>query len=93
VAVWSGTVADGRSGDLPGGVDGSVGITVGEFVLLGRQVHRGDLQGFTNDDRTIAEQALERVQLSGLAHRALHELSGGERQRVMIARCLAQQTP
>jgi iron complex transport system ATP-binding protein len=75
------------------GVDGSVGITVGEFVLLGRHVHRGDLQGFTNDDRTIAEQALERVQLSGLAHRALHELSGGERQRVMIARCLAQQSP
>jgi iron complex transport system ATP-binding protein len=74
------------------GVDNGVGINVGEFVLLGRHVHRGDLQGFTSADRDVAEDALERVQLSGLAGRALHELSGGERQRVMIARCLAQQS-
>jgi iron complex transport system ATP-binding protein len=74
------------------GHDG-VTLSVGEFVLLGRHVHRRDHQGFTPDDHRIAHEALDRVQLSGAARRPLQELSGGERQRVMIARCLAQQTP
>ena len=73
-------------------VDG-IGISVGEFVLLGRHVHRGDHQGFTDDDRNVALDALELVNLSGFAERNLQELSGGERQRVMIARCIAQQSP
>ena len=70
-----------------------IGITVGEFVLLGRHVHRGDHQGFTADDRRVTLEALELVNLSGFAERNLQELSGGERQRVMIARCVAQQSP
>ena len=70
-----------------------IDITVGEFVLLGRHVHRGDHQGFTADDHRITLDALERVNLSDLAGRRLCELSGGERQRVMIARCVAQQSP
>ncbi len=70
-----------------------IGITVGEFVLLGRHVHRGDHQGFTDDDRRVTLEALELVNLSGFAERNLQELSGGERQRVMIARCVAQQSP
>ena len=70
-----------------------IGITVGEFVLLGRHVHRGDHQGFTDDDRSVALDALELVNLPGFAERNLQELSGGERQRVMIARCIAQQSP
>ncbi|MDE0614184.1 MAG: ABC transporter ATP-binding protein [bacterium] len=70
-----------------------IDITVGEFVLLGRHVHRGDHQGFTGDDRGITLGALELVNMSGFAQRGLHELSGGERQRVMIARCIAQRSP
>ena len=70
-----------------------IGITVGEFVLLGRHVHRGDHQGFTDDDHRATLDALELVDLSGFAERNLRELSGGERQRVMIARCIAQQSP
>ncbi|MCY3634687.1 MAG: ABC transporter ATP-binding protein, partial [bacterium] len=70
-----------------------IGITVGEFVLLGRHVHRGDHQSFTDEDRGVALDALELVDLSGFAQRNLQELSGGERQRVMIARCIAQQSP
>jgi len=73
--------------------DDGIGITVGEFVLLGRHVHRGDHQSFNDDDRSFALEALELVNLSGFAGRNLQELSGGERQRVMIARCIAQQSP
>jgi iron complex transport system ATP-binding protein len=67
-------------------------ITVGEFVLLGRHVHRGDHHGFTPEDHQITLDALDRVNLSELVDRRLSELSGGERQRVMIARCLAQES-
>jgi iron complex transport system ATP-binding protein len=70
-----------------------INITVGEFVLLGRHVHRRDHQAFDADDHRITLDALERVNLTGLASRRLIELSGGERQRVMIARCIAQQSP
>ncbi len=70
-----------------------IGITVGEFVLLGRHVHRGDHQRFTEGDHSVALDALELVNLSGFAERSIEELSGGERQRVMIARCIAQQSP
>jgi len=41
----------------------------------------------------VALAALDRMNLSDLAGRGLHELSGGERQQVMIARCVAQQSP
>lgn len=67
-------------------------MSVGEFVLLGRHVHRGDHQGFTSDDRRVVVEALVRVGLGSMLERGVHELSGGERQRVMIARCLAQQS-
>ena len=70
-----------------------IDISVGEFVLLGRHVHRGDHQGFTDDDRKAALEGLEMVDMAGFVERSLNHLSGGERQRVMIARCIAQQSP
>ena len=70
-----------------------INISVGEFVLLGRHVHRGDHQGFTDDDRKAALKGLELVDMSDFVERSLNHLSGGERQRVMIARCIAQQSP
>ena len=70
-----------------------IDISVGEFVLLGRHVHRGDHQGFTDDDRKAVFDGLDMVDMSSFADRSIHHLSGGERQRVLIARCIAQQSP
>ena len=70
-----------------------IDISVGEFVLLGRHVHRGDHQGFTDDDRKAVLDGLDMVDMSSFADRSIHHLSGGERQRVLIARCIAQQSP
>lgn len=67
-------------------------ITVGEFVLLGRHVHRRDHQSFTDDDHEAVLDGLAMVGMAGFADRNIHNLSGGERQRVMIARCIAQQS-
>ncbi|NUR57099.1 MAG: ABC transporter ATP-binding protein [Catenulispora sp.] len=66
-------------------------MTVGEYVRLGRTPHLGYLGVEGKEDRAVADQALERLDLSGFAARRLGAMSGGERQRVVLARALAQQ--
>ena len=69
------------------------GLTVGEYVLLGRTPHVGVFAREGATDRTAARQALERLELDDIATRALGSLSGGELQRAVIARALAQAAP
>ena len=61
-----------------------------EYVLLGRYPHVQNIFGWKDADRDAAIQAIERMELTGLAHRSLSTLSGGERQRARIALLLAQ---
>lgn len=64
------------------------GMTVFDSVLLGRRPYiKWDA---SDEDRQIAEDALCRLGLEGLALRKMGELSGGEAQKVTIARALAQ---
>ncbi|WP_145499606.1 ATP-binding cassette domain-containing protein, partial [Yersinia bercovieri] len=42
-------------------------------------------------DKTIVNQAIERVGLTELRSRQIGELSGGQKKRVFLARALAQQ--
>jgi iron complex transport system ATP-binding protein len=59
-------------------------------VLLGRYPHVENMFGWDDIDQDIAIRAIERMELTGLAHRSLGTLSGGERQRARIALLLAQ---
>lgn len=79
-------------GVVPQDSTSALGLTVIEAVLLGRNPHRQDHQGYSEQDKLLAADALRQVGAFGLADRRLGELSGGERQRVGIARCLAQDT-
>jgi iron complex transport system ATP-binding protein len=72
--------------------EGAPELTVAELVLLGRSVHRSDWASYTDEDRAIVAEAMERTGAAGLADRTLGRLSGGERQRVLIARALAQRS-
>ena len=61
-----------------------------EYVLLGRYPHVKSMFGWEIVDQNIAMQAIERMELTSLAHRPLATLSGGERQRARIALLLTQ---
>jgi iron complex transport system ATP-binding protein len=69
------------------------GMTVGEYVLLGRSVHLGWLGRESAADRAAAATALDRLELTRFAHRDLSALSGGEVQRVSLARAIASGCP
>jgi iron complex transport system ATP-binding protein len=66
------------------------GLSLMEYVLLGRApfLHLFGMPG--HKDRDIAWEALETVGLSDLAQRSVPSLSGGERQLGAVARALAQ---
>ena len=64
--------------------------TVRDYVMLGRFPHHGLMMGWQEADEVQVQQALERMELTGLAFRSVSTLSGGERQRVRIAMLLAQ---
>jgi iron complex transport system ATP-binding protein len=67
------------------------GLTVTDYVLLGRVPHLGLLAREGATDLSIVEDVLGRLDLTALAGRRLRTLSGGERQRAVLARVLAQQ--
>ncbi len=70
----------------------SIGMTVEEYVLLGRIPHHKTWQFFdSSEDIEIAEHYMN---LTGIIHKRdknLDHLSGGERQLAAIARALAQE--
>jgi iron complex transport system ATP-binding protein len=69
------------------------GMTVAEYVLLGRASHLGWFASESARDRRIVAEVLERLALTPFAARQVTELSGGEVQRVALGRALAQQSP
>lgn len=69
------------------------GMTVVEYVLLGRTAHLGWLRAESVQDRQVVTSVLRRLGLASFAERQVRSLSGGEAQRVVIARALAQQAP
>jgi iron complex transport system ATP-binding protein len=69
------------------------GMTIREYVLLGRTPYVSYAGREGRRDLAATEQALARLDLTELAARELGSLSGGERQRAVLARALAQEAP
>lgn len=97
-----GTVTLGDGGTRPGAADIAYmpqtptlpqGMSVVEYVLVGRTAHLSWLQRESRQDREVAVAVLRRLELARFAERPVGSLSGGEAQRVVIARALAQQAP
>ncbi|WP_062430738.1 ABC transporter ATP-binding protein [Herbidospora daliensis] len=69
---------------------GDFELSVHDIVAMGRTPHKRAFDGDDADDRAIIADALDRLDVAGLAHAPFDRLSGGEKQRVLIARALAQ---
>ena len=70
--------------------DSKFPISVMDVVLTARIA--GKRFGFySKEDRRLAMDGLEKMQVANLADRQFSDLSGGERQRVLVARALACQ--
>jgi len=68
-----------------------LGMTVTEYVLLGRTPHLPYLGTESRRDLEAASAALDLLDLGSFAGRQMSELSGGERRRVVLARAIAQE--
>lgn len=68
------------------------GMTVADYVLLGRSPHLSTLAKEGPADLRITREVLSRLDLRQFADRPLRTLSGGERQRGVLARALAQRS-
>lgn len=72
-------------------VDWDFPVSVADVVMMGRIGKLGPLRWPSARDWALVRQALEVVDLGGLARRQIGELSGGQQQRMFIARALAQE--
>ena len=72
-------------------VNEALHVTVREVVTMGRYASTGAYGRLRMQDREAVDAAMERLAITGLADRHLHELSGGERQRVFVAQGIAQE--
>jgi iron complex transport system ATP-binding protein len=67
------------------------GYTVRDFVVMGCAPHMGLFSIPGKKEYKVADEAIERMGISHLAHRPYTEISGGERQQATIARVIVQQ--
>jgi iron complex transport system ATP-binding protein len=69
-----------------------IGMSVRDYVALGRTAYHGVLRAPSPVDRRAVADVLDRLTLNEFALRDVATLSGGERQRMVLARALAQAT-
>ncbi|MGH3443487.1 MAG: ABC transporter ATP-binding protein [Nitriliruptorales bacterium] len=69
------------------------GMTVVDYVLLGRTPYVSYLGVESAADLAVTRDLLDTLELRALASRPVRSLSGGEFQRAVLARALAQQAP
>jgi iron complex transport system ATP-binding protein len=70
-----------------------VGMSVHDYVALGRVAHHGVLGTLDAVGREKVASMITRVELDSFIERDVTTLSGGERQRVVLARALTQEAP
>lgn len=92
VSIFGESPTAGRKwiGYLPqhANLDSKFPVTALDVVLMGRLGKTHRIGPYTQTDRSMARDMLDRVGLNEVEKRPLSTLSGGQRQRVLIARAL-----
>jgi len=68
-------------------------LSVFELVALGRQPYTNWIGTLSKIDTAKINEAMERSQITHLAHKKHYEISDGQLQKVLVARALAQDCP
>ena len=91
----SGNQSRGKVAFVPqrGSVDWDFPATVGDLALMGTHGSLPWWKPLGKNEKRRAKEALEMVDLAGLADRPINQLSGGQQQRAFLARALAQEAP
>ena len=74
-----------------GSVDWDFPASVMDVTLMGRYGKRSLLRRLSKEDKKVAIESLEKVNMLQYKNRQISQLSGGQQQRVFLARALAQQ--
>lgn len=67
-------------------------ISVDEFVLLGRFMHKQKFSDYAQDDYKIRDEKIQLLKIQHLKNHSLYSLSSGEQQLVQIANAMTQQS-
>ncbi len=67
-------------------------FTIEQIVEMGRYPYKKIFEDYSDKDREIAIQMLEKTGMKKYIGQSFKNLSGGEKQRVLIARALVQET-
>lgn len=79
------------AGFVPQSHSPAFSYSVEEFVLMGCAAKIGLFSAPGEKEKERARQAMEKMEITHLAHRPYTELSGGERQQAIIARAIVGQ--
>ena len=90
---WPALEAARKRSFLPQSVHDAFGASALDVVMLGRHPHMSRWGWEGDEERRMALDALEAVEMAPMAHRDVTTLSGGERSRVSIAALLVQDAP
>jgi iron complex transport system ATP-binding protein len=71
-------------------VNENLPVSVGEVVAMGRYASLGAYGRMNANDHEAIDAAIDKMDISGIETRHIHDLSGGQRQRVFVAQGLAQ---
>lgn len=87
---WAGGKRPARVGYVPqfSTFDKDFPLRVREVILMGAVGRRGLFRRYRAEDRKLAAQAMDRLELAHLAEEPIAELSGGQLQRALIGRAL-----
>lgn len=71
-------------------VNETLPVTVREVVAMGRYASLGPYGRMQPEDREAIDGAVQKMDITAIQSRHIHDLSGGQRQRVFVAQGLAQ---
>jgi len=76
---------------VPQKIQNNFDYTVKEYVTMGRTAYKRIFELPNEKDYSIADEALDKLNILHLQNHSFNEISGGEQQQVCIARAIAQQ--